>query len=221
LIGARHAGNIAHCRMRGLYAIIDPAACANDALLIATAVLRGGCAALQLRDKQCDDASFVALGRKLSALCRTADVPFFVNDRYWLAAELGAQGVHIGQGDAALADVRRALGHERLIGVSTHDLAQARSAEQAGADLIGFGPIFVTRTKLPAEPAVGLEALTQVCASVSIPVVAIGGLTRDSAAAAASAGADMGAVISALCGVSDPEAAARVLHAALQTPASR
>jgi thiamine-phosphate pyrophosphorylase len=203
-------------RMRGLYAIIDPQSCQIDPFAVAERVLRAGCAALQLRDKLGDDAAFVALGRKLSSACRAAQLPFFVNDRYWLAAELDAQGVHIGQTDADLARVRRELGPERLIGVSTHTLTEAHTAERDGADLIGFGPVFATRTKLAAEPCVGIAALARVCASVAIPVVAIGGLTLTNAAEVARAGASMGAAISALCAASDPESAARALHASLR-----
>jgi thiamine-phosphate diphosphorylase len=201
--------------MRGLYAIIDPQSCQIDPFALAERVLRAGCAALQLRDKLADDAAFMALGRKLSSACHAAQLPFFVNDRYWLVAELKAQGVHIGQTDGDLAHVRRALGPGRLVGVSTHTLTQAQTAERQGADLIGFGPVFATRTKLPAEPSVGLAALAEVCARVAIPVVAIGGVTLANAAEVAGAGASMGAAISALCAASDPESTARALHASL------
>src|SRR5262245_52672954 len=88
--------------MRGLYAIIDPEACRLPPLAVAQAVLRGGCAALQLRAKQLSDADFLALGHALGRVCRAAGVPFFVNDRVWLARELGADGVHVGQDDQAL-----------------------------------------------------------------------------------------------------------------------
>jgi len=208
--------------MRGLYAIIDPQSCLSAPFGVAEQILAGGCAALQLRDKQADDASFAALGRKLSDACRAAQVPFFVNDRFWLAAQLDAAGVHLGQGDASLARVRRELGPERLIGISTHDLAQALAAAREGADLIGFGPVFETRTKPTAEPTVGLSALARVCAEVRIPVVAIGGLTLERAPRVAQAGASMGAAISAVCSVPDPATAARALHACLRarmTPA--
>jgi thiamine-phosphate pyrophosphorylase len=201
--------------MRGLYAIIDPAACAAAGRLpleVARHVLRGGCAALQLRDKLHDDASFVSLGRELSALCRSAGVPFFVNDRFWLATELGAAGVHVGQSDAPLEQVRRQVGPNCAIGLSTHSLQQATEAAERGAHLIGFGPVFETRSKLQAEPVVGRDQLARACAGVSIPVVAIGGVTLDNAALIASAGAKMGAAIAALCSAHDPELAARCLH---------
>lgn len=204
--------------MRGLYAIIDPQSCPSDPIAIAERVLMGGCAALQLRDKLASDSEFLVLGRQLSARCRCAGVPFIVNDRYRLAAELEAAGVHVGQTDATVHAIRRALGPGYLIGVSTHSLRQAQQAERDGANMIGFGPVFATRTKLPPEPSVGLEALAAVCEQLSIPVVAIGGVTLDNARAIATSGASMGAAISALCAAADPEATARALHAQLCVP---
>ncbi|HKP61609.1 MAG TPA: thiamine phosphate synthase [Polyangiales bacterium] len=202
--------------MRGLYAIIDPEACRLPPLAVAQAVLRGGCAALQLRAKQLSDADFLALGHSLGRVCRAAGVPFFVNDRVWLARELGADGVHVGQDDQALEQVREALGPQALIGLSTHSLAQALDAERRGASLIGFGPVFPTRTKLNPEPQVGLPGLREVCSVLRIPVVAIGGVDPRNAADVAAAGAPLGAAISALCAAEDPEQAARTLHRVLQ-----
>ncbi|HEX4354610.1 MAG TPA: thiamine phosphate synthase [Polyangiales bacterium] len=200
--------------MQGLYAIIDPAT-SREPLALAERVLRGGCGALQLRDKSNDDASFVALGAALRRICRAHGVPFIVNDRVWLAASLEADGVHIGQGDAPLEEVRRTLGPSCSIGVSTRSLDQALEAERRGADVIGFGPVFATTTRIPAEPAVGLAALTEVCTRIRIPVIAIGGLNADNVAEVARAGAAMGAVITALSYADDPENAARRMHAVL------
>jgi thiamine-phosphate pyrophosphorylase len=202
--------------MRGLYAIIDPEACRGPALAVAEAALRGGCAALQLRAKRLSDADFLALGHALVRACRTAGVPFFVNDRVWLAESLGADGVHVGQGDRPLEEVRQLFGGRALIGVSTHSLAQALDAERRGASLIGFGPVFPTRSKLDTEPVVGLHALRDVCAALRIPVIAIGGIDRHNASDVAAAGAQLAAAISAVCAADDPESAARSLHRALQ-----
>jgi thiamine-phosphate pyrophosphorylase len=96
--------------MRGLYAIIDPAACVQDPLAVTEAVLRGGCAAVQLRAKRLEDAAFLALGQAIVRACRAVGVPFFVNDRVSLVRALGADGVHVGQTDAPLEQVRAALG---------------------------------------------------------------------------------------------------------------
>lgn len=205
---------------RGLYAIVDPQQCADDPLRVAAAILRGGCAALQLRDKLSDDRAFVRLGSALQQLCEAAAVPFIANDRFWLAREIGACGVHIGQSDASLETVRRELGSDASVGLSTHSLAQAREAELGGADLIGFGPVFGTTSKPDADPVVGIEALAAVCASVSIPVVAIGGISLERAALVASTGAPLAAAISALCRAPDPAEAARALHAQLRGEAA-
>jgi thiamine-phosphate pyrophosphorylase len=200
--------------MRGLYAIIDPEVCRVHPLAVAQAVLRGGCAALQLRAKRLTDAEYLDLGRELVRECRSARVPFFVNDRVHLVAPLAADGVHVGQTDSAVEDVRRVLGPTVMIGVSTHSLEQARDAEVRGAQLIGFGPVFATTTKLDHDPIVGVAALKSVVEAVRIPVIAIGGITHANVTQVAKSGAPLVAVISALCGAVDPEQAARSLHEA-------
>jgi thiamine-phosphate pyrophosphorylase len=200
--------------MRGLYAIIDPAFCEGEPIQIAEAVLRGGCAALQLRDKRADDASFLALARQLAGACRARGVPFFINDRVWLAEHLPSCGVHVGQDDMPIAEVRARLG-PRSIGVSTHSLAQAEAAARAGADLLGFGPVFATASKLDSEPVVGLPGLQQVCARIAKPIVAIGGVNQTNAADVARCGAPLAAAISAICAATSPEDSARELHALL------
>jgi thiamine-phosphate pyrophosphorylase len=204
---------------RGLYAIVDPQVCTDDPLRVAAAILQGGCAAVQLRDKLSDDRQFARLGRALRQLCEQAATPFVINDRFWLAREIGAKAVHVGQTDAPLDTVRRELGrglHDVSLGLSTHSLAQAEEAELQGADLIGFGPVFGTTSKADADPVVGLEALAAVCGRVRIPVVAIGGISPERAALVARAGAPLAAAISALCAAAAPSEAARSMHAALR-----
>jgi thiamine-phosphate pyrophosphorylase len=201
--------------MRGLYAIIDPEQCAQDPEQVARAVLRGGCAVLQLRDKQNSDKEVVQLARKLGSLCREHGVPFVLNDRFWLAREVGAQGAHVGQTDEAVESVRRELGSEIQIGVSTHNLAQAHEAVRRGADLIGFGPIFGTTTKEKPDPTVGLTLLKTVVEQISIPIVAIGGITLARASEVVQTGVPLAAAVSALCAAKDPEQSARELHAIL------
>ncbi|MEY4578966.1 MAG: thiamine phosphate synthase [Pseudomonadota bacterium] len=204
--------------MRGLYVIVDPEACMCEPVLVAQAALRGGCCALQLRDKHNDDRTFARLGLELASSCGRAGVPFIVNDRFWLARELGAQGVHVGQTDTAIETVRKELGAGISIGVSTHSLAQAHDAQARGAQLIGFGPVFATSSKLDPGPVVGIEGLTQVCAELAIPVVAIGGIRSERLDAVINAGTRVAAVISAVCAAPDleqVERAARMLHAQL------
>ncbi len=197
----------------GLYAIVDPSACrGRDPELVAEAALRGGCAVLQLRAKSATGAALLALARRIGARCRRAGVPFVVNDRPDLALLAGADGLHLGQDDVPLVEARRVVGTGCLLGRSTHDEAQARAAVAEGADLLAFGPVHPTASKEKPDPVVGLARLEQVCAASPLPVVAIGGITVDNAASVARAGARWGAVIGALCGADDPEAAARALH---------
>ncbi|HEX2677487.1 MAG TPA: thiamine phosphate synthase [Polyangiales bacterium] len=202
--------------MRGFYAIVDPEHCAGrDARAVGEAILRGGCAILQLRAKRLDDEAFVALGSELAVLCRTHGVPLVVNDRVQLATRIGADGVHVGQTDLPIEEARTHLGSHVMISVSTHTPEQAVEAERRGADGIGFGPVFATRTKDNPDEVVGLHQLGLVCARASIPVIAIGGITAATAPEIRHAGAKLGAAISAVCGAADPEAAARELHSML------
>jgi thiamine-phosphate diphosphorylase len=200
---------------RGLYAIVDPAACrGRDPVRVAGAILRGGCAALQLRAKDGSDRALLALARDLAAECRRAGVPFVVNDRPDLALLVGAGGLHLGQDDLPVAEARRIVGGAVAIGRSTHDEAQARSAVGEGADVVAFGPVFETASKANPDPVVGLERLERVCRESGLPVVAIGGITFANIEAVARAGARWAAAIGAVCGAEDPESAARALHGA-------
>lgn len=200
---------------RGLYAIVDPEHCAGRApLAVAEAILAGGCGALQLRDKHASDGEVRTLAAQLKARCQAAGVPFVVNDRPEVAKAIGADALHLGQDDMPIEYARRIVG-AMPIGVSTHNLAQARRAERQGADMLGFGPIFATRSKQQADPEVGLEGLRAACGAVRLPIIAIGGIGPDNASRVAAAGARMGAAISALCGARNPSAAAATLDALL------
>jgi thiamine-phosphate pyrophosphorylase len=201
--------------MRGLYAIIDPEQSAQDPEQLTRAVLRGGCAMLQLRDKQSSDADVVRLASRMAALCREHEVPFVLNDRFWLVRQVGARGAHVGQTDEPIENVRRELGAGFQIGVSTHNLAQAHDAVRRGADLIGFGPVFGTTTKQNPDATVGLTWLKTVVEQITIPIVAIGGIQLSRAQDIAQTGVPLAAAVSALCAAEDPEQAARELHAVL------
>jgi thiamine-phosphate pyrophosphorylase len=141
---------------------------------------------------------------------------FIVNDRCDVALAVGADGVHLGQEDLPLAEARAFLGREKLIGISTHNLAQALEAEAGGADYIGLGPIFPTPTKEKPDPVVGVAGLREVRARVRIPIVAIGGITARNAAEVMAAGADAVAVVSAVLAAADPKAALTELLKAVQ-----
>jgi thiamine-phosphate pyrophosphorylase len=211
--------------MRGYYAIVDvtPELLAGDrtyAALMARAgrLLGARPCCLQLRAKGAGARDLAAAARPLLALCREAGVPFCVNDRMDVALAVGADAVHLGQDDLPLADaqrVRAAAGQPDLrIGFSTHNLAQARAAAAGGADYIGYGPIYATASKLNPDPTVGVATLAEVCRAVSVPVVAIGGITLDAVPAIAAAGAAAAAVIAAIDRAPDPSAAARAVAAA-------
>ena len=208
--------------MRGFYAILDASSelRADDAGGLearAEKLLAAAPCCLQLRAKAATARALEAAGRRLLPLCRAAGVPFCINDRLDVALALGADVVHLGQDDLPLADaqrVRAAAGRSNLaIGFSTHNLAQAVAAA-AGADYIGFGPVFGTRSKLNPDPTVGLELLAAVCRTVKVPVVAIGGITLDAVSAVAAAGASAAAIIAAIDAAPDATAAGRAVGAA-------
>jgi thiamine-phosphate pyrophosphorylase len=138
-----------------------------------------------------------------------------VNDRLDVALAVGADVIHLGQSDLPLAEVlhlREQFAIEGLrVGISTHDVEQAKAAEAAGADYIGFGPVFSTQTKADAAPTVGLVALREVTSAVGLPVVAIGGITLDNVDSVAQAGANAAAAIAAIDQAADPTWAGRTI----------
>jgi thiamine-phosphate pyrophosphorylase len=204
--------------MRGLYAIVDPEHCGGrEPRVVAERILQGGCALLQLRAKRVEDAVREALARELAQCCQRAGVPFVVNDDPQLATAVGAWGVHVGQNDASIESIR-ARHAELRVGVSTHDRDQAVEAWQRGADLIGFGPVFPTRTKQDPDPVVGIEGLRRVCDEIALPVVAIGGIDQAKVGSVVAVGAPLVAAVSAVGAAPDVTLAARALHDAVRTP---
>lgn len=193
----------------GLYAIADTHWLAPEALSAAVAaVIRGGAAVIQLRDKSGAARANTGLLRELLELCRTAEIPFIINDDADLALRIGADGVHLGCDDVDLPALRRQLG-SMIIGISCHDdLDRAIAAESAGADYVAFGRFFPSRTK-PDAVSASLDLLVQARERLHLPIVAIGGLTPDNSAPVLAAGANLLAVIEGLFGQPDPAAAAR------------
>jgi thiamine-phosphate diphosphorylase len=197
----------------GLYAIVDldtlEAAGARDPVEASRALIRGGCVALQLRAKQRPRRSTRPLAQVLRRLTREASIPLFINDDTKLAAEVDADGVHLGQQDGAVEQARRILRPHQRIGRSTHDLAQVREAAATAVSYLGYGPVYDTHTKAVADPVQGPEALRRACAAVDLPVVAIGGIGLPQAAAVAEAGAHALAAISAVLAAPDMVEAVR------------
>lgn len=201
-------------RLRGLYAITDATLSPGEKLLAdAEHALRGGAGILQYREKSTDATKREREARALLALCEAYDALLIINDDYTLAAAIGAHGVHIGRDDAALSEVRRLLGPERIIGVSCYNsLEMARDAARHGADYVAFGSVFASPTK-PRAPRAELALFREARQTLEIPVCAIGGITLDNAAEVIDAGADMLAIISGIFAAPDPEAAARAFRA--------
>ena len=203
-------------RLRGLYAIADGSASLPPLELIA-AFLRGGASVVQLRLKQRPDAELLRIAAAASIQCKRAGVLFLVNDRPDVARLAGADGVHLGQEDLPIEAARAVLGPDAIIGLSTHSDEELDRAVAAGADCVGFGPVFETASKpgAPLPPPRGFEGLRRaVVRAHGVPVIAIGGLTEQRASEAARAGARCLAAIGELCRAQDPEAAARRLSRA-------
>ena len=173
--------------------------------------LEGGATFLQLREKNLDDAHFLEEARELQALCREHGVPFIVNDNVDVALAMGADGIHVGQHDMEAGDVRKLLGPDKILGVSAQTVDQAILAEQRGADYLGVGAVFPTGSKDDADD-VSFEELKAICEAVSIPVVAIGGISLKNVKELAGSGICGIAVISAIFAQNDIKMAAQQLR---------
>jgi thiamine-phosphate pyrophosphorylase len=178
----------------------------------------GGVDIVQLRDKGADTATLLDVGSDALRLCRDAGALLIVNDRPHLAAELEADGVHVGQDDMPVAKARAIVGDDRLVGLSTHDEEQIDAAADAGADYIGVGPVFATPTK-PGRPAVGLGLVSYAARSARMPFFAIGDIRIGTVDAVVAAGATRLAVVRAITEAGDPAAVTHALRAALRREA--
>jgi thiamine-phosphate pyrophosphorylase len=177
--------------------------------------LDGGVSFLQLREKDLDDAHFYEEAVALQALAREYNVPFVVNDNVDIALRMDADGVHVGQSDMEAGDVRALLGPDKILGVSAQTVEQAVLAEQRGADYLGVGAVFPTGSKDDAED-VSFETLKAICDAVSIPVVAIGGITLGNTPQLAGSGICGIAVISAIFAQQDIKEASAELRLVTQ-----
>jgi thiamine-phosphate pyrophosphorylase len=214
-------------KIGGLYVLIDPAACGGRSPVeVSRAALAGGASMLQWRDKLRDKGEQLADVRAIYRLCLDHDAFLIVNDHADLALVLedasaprGLLGVHVGQKDLPLTEVRRIVPRDFVVGVSTNNPDEALQAERDGASYVAVGDIFGTTAKLGTRPA-SPERLAQVRAAVHVPVIGIGGINAGNVAQVMAAGADGVAVISAVCATRDPEAAARELLAAMRVRAT-
>jgi thiamine-phosphate pyrophosphorylase len=192
-----------------LYAILDPDLAATPLTQLAEALAFAGVQLIQLRDKRSGAGKIYTQARELAAVLSPRGVRFIVNDRSDVAVISGATGVHVGQEDLPVEDARRICGPALWVGVSTHNLEQLREAERTSADYIAVGPIFPTGTKQNPDPVVGLEFLRAARQLTRKPLVAIGGITVESAMEVFRVGADSVAVISDLLTTGDPASRAR------------
>lgn len=175
--------------------------------------LDGGVTFLQLREKELDDAHFLEEAKELQQLCREYRVPFVVNDNVDIAVAMNADGVHVGQSDMEAGDVRAKLEPDKIIGVSAQTVEQAVLAEKHGADYLGVGAVFPTGSKDDAED-VSFDTLKAICEAVSIPVIAIGGITQENVKELSGSGICGIAVISAIYAQKDIQKASENLKKA-------
>lgn len=139
--------------------------------------LDGGITCLQLREKEMSDEDFLKEAIEIGELCKSYNVPFIINDNIDVAVKCKADGVHVGQSDMSAKDVRKIIGNDMILGVSAQTVKQAVEAVENGADYLGVGAVFSTSTKLDAD-SVSLDTLKDICENVSVPVVAIGGISE-------------------------------------------
>ena len=204
---------MADAKISGLYVIIDPDACrGRDVRDVAERALEGGASMLQWRDKRREKGAQLREARALRELCAEHGALLIVNDHADLALAAGADGVHVGQGDLPVEEVRRIVPAGFIVGASTNNAHEALEAEAAGASYIAIGSVYPTNSKEPERTrAASPERLSEVKAAVGVPVIAIGGIDASNIEEVVRAGADAVAVISAVCGAGDPQAAAREL----------
>ena len=198
-----------------LYVIVDRVAAGNrDLTDLAARAIHGGADVIQLRNKTALARELIAQATALLRVTRPAGVPLLINDRADIAKAVGADGVHVGQEDLPIAAARQVLGPRGLIGQSTHNLAQALAAAREGVDYLALGPIFPTPTK-PEYGRVGTALIRRALPKLSVPAVCIGGIDLERLEAVIAAGAQCVAVVRAVCGARNPEAAARHLKNSL------
>jgi len=188
-----------------VYIIMTGHMCGSGSALKTTReVIKGGAGMVQMREKDMAAGQLLALGKKLQTICRQNNALFIVNDRPDIAAVLDADGVHVGQDDLPVHAVRRIVGPDKLVGVSTRTIAQARKAQVDGADYIGVGPVRETNTK-PGRKAVGIRYVRQAAKEIHIPFFPIGGITRKNLPDILKAGGNRISVCSAIINATSPQ----------------
>ena len=200
-----------------LYVIADEKICRDRSLEdVVIQAIEGGAEMIQYRDKESSDGDFLELASVLQNICENRRVPFIINDRVDIAAYLKSDGVHLGQDDLPLQVARKVLGPDKIIGISTSNINEAKEAEKHGTDYIGIGPIFDTSTKEIDKP-IGLEIIKQAKKHLKIPFFPIGGINSVNFDQVIEAGSTRMAVGSAVICANDVKAAARNLVERIQS----
>ncbi|WLD93899.1 thiamine phosphate synthase [Alkalihalobacillus sp. AL-G] len=204
-----------------IYFIMGSVNCKKDLRHVLEEALQGGVTMFQFREKGAgclQGEEKVKLAKELQFICRSFEVPFIINDDVELAVQINADGVHIGQEDTTVSEVRAIIGAERILGVSAHDVEEAKSAVDAGADYLGVGPMYPTKTKADTRAVQGPNVIRAIRhEGISIPIVGIGGINESNAAEVVMAGADGIAVISAISLADDPKASTQRLRKTVRT----
>ena len=194
-----------------LYAVTDRSWLGDSSLYDQVeSAIEGGATFIQLREKNLDEADFLSGAKEIQKLCREYNVPFVINDNVDIAAQIDADGVHVGQSDMEAGDVRKKLGADKIIGVSAQTVEQALKAQEHGADYLGVGAVFPTGSKADATE-VSHQTLKEICEAVDIPVIAIGGITKENVSELKGSGICGIAVISAIFAQKDIRKAAAEL----------
>jgi len=195
-----------------LYAITDRSWLNGESLAShVERAIKGGVTMVQLREKSLDHTSFLTEAIEIQNICHKYEVPFMINDNVFLAREIDADGIHIGQNDMNILEAQRIIGRDKIIGVTAKTVEQALYAQKCGADYLGSGAVFGSNTKLDAK-TMSHELLQEICASVTIPVVAIGGITEGNILSLKGRGIAGAAVVSGIFAQPNVEAAARKLR---------
>ncbi len=199
-----------------LYAVTDRMWTGRQTLFqqVETA-LKGGVTCVQLREKNLDTEQFLQEAIQLKALCSQYNVPLLINDNIEIALKSNADGVHVGQNDMNPAEVRQILGADKIIGVTAKTVRQALTAQEMGADYLGVGAVFATSTKTDTKQ-IDYAVFREICNTVKIPVVAIGGITKENMSQLAGLGMDGFALVSAIFSADDIETECRELLALSQ-----
>ena len=194
-----------------LYAVTDRAWVGTKSLYEQVKeALENGVTCVQLREKELDESDFLKEAKQISTLCKEYKVPFIVNDNVNIAIACKADGIHIGQEDMELTNVRKLVGEDMIIGVSAHTVEEAIKAQEGGADYIGIGAVFATSTKTDVD-VLSFETLRSICEAVDIPTVAIGGIKKDNICKLKGSGIDGVAVVSAIFAAKDIATATKEL----------